>query len=65
MDFFDKHGHGYLRPDEMETILYCLGKSLCKRVVEELVDKVIDPDSGRILYKKMIEDRTLFGHEQF
>lgn len=53
-DYFDRRSKGYFRPEQLEDILYSLGEHFPIREVEELVDPLIDPDTGRILYKKLI-----------
>jgi hypothetical protein len=45
--------------DDLEAILCCVGAPLCKRQIEDLVDKVIDLDTGKVAYQKMIDQGQL------
>ena len=50
---------GFLLPEVVENILFSLGTAICRRVVEDLVDKVIDLESGRVEYQKLINQGLL------
>ena len=64
-EFFERRSYkycdGYLRPEEIENIIYALGKGLCRRAVEDLVFKVTDPDTGKIEYQKLIKKCLLYS----
>jgi hypothetical protein len=56
--FFDRSRVGYLRSDDVETLIHSLGLGLSKRYVSELINKVIDSSSAhphRIYYKPLTE----------
>jgi hypothetical protein len=55
--FFDRSRVGYLRSDDVETLIHSLGLGLSKRYVTELIDKVVDSSAHphRIYYKHLID----------
>merc|ERR1712181_37060 len=53
-EFFDVRQKGIFRPEEVEEILYRLGRQSSARVVEELVDPLIGVNSGRICYPHLL-----------
>ena len=54
-EYFDRNDAGFLQPDRLEKVVHSLGKHLSRKTVEDLVDKLIDVESGNILFRKMIE----------
>ena len=58
-EFFDRNSSGSLMPAEMEDLLYSLGANLSRRYVEDLVDRVIDAPTGKVLYRQLVSTRQL------
>ena len=58
-EFIDRNASGQLRPEDLESLLYSLCKGLSRRTVEELVDRVIDIDSGKVHYRRLVETPVL------
>eukprot|EP01118_Nematostelium_gracile_P003061 TRINITY_DN1349_c0_g1_i7.p1 TRINITY_DN1349_c0_g1~~TRINITY_DN1349_c0_g1_i7.p1 ORF type:complete len:460 (-),score=112.83 TRINITY_DN1349_c0_g1_i7:4-1383(-) len=54
-EYFDLSGVGYIRVEDMETILHCLGLELSRYNVRHLVYKVADSNRSQVHYKKITE----------
>jgi len=50
-EFFDKNKTGYIKADDLETILFYLGENLSLRYVHNLLNKTTE--SSRILYREL------------
>jgi hypothetical protein len=55
--FFDRNHLGYLRCDDVETLIHSLGLGFSKRYVTELTDRAVDisTHTHRIYYKQLTE----------
>jgi len=51
LSFFDKNKTGYIKADDLETILFYLGENLSLRYVHNLLNKTTE--SSRILYREL------------
>jgi len=54
-EYFDRSSVGYLRTDDVEILLHCLGHSYSRYFIRHLVYKVADSSHQYIYYKKLTE----------
>jgi len=53
--YFDRDTIGYIKTDDLETILHCSGQNLSSLAIRNLITKCADPNLRRVTYKKLVE----------
>jgi len=51
--FFDYNDVGYLRTEELGTIIHCLGFRYSHHKVMSLINRFADPESHKLYYRKI------------